>query len=353
MARQLTDADAPQLPAAIRRMLKSQCDGEWARVTVEAGEYTVWNNPTLAARRVTPPAQSPAPAPEPTPEPTTAERHPTQIASPRRVKAPSPKATVVPRVKATPPAVAAPTRREKAPQARALQEAFETRHGAPAGGVHVESAPVVPRVDPAVWSADPENVDWSVIPDLDATASRLRDRLTSGLPASVPFQFLPDVLALYGMDLQIVEDALRHPQKVEVRPETRLKKYPILAFFRGDVVAILGMRCPTAPMVIAAYAVSKLDPDTHHTAYGSGTGGGGARRRDGLPRTVPAMLKAIRLAGAEADTDDQAATTVEVTYKGQRLGKVSVGGIVPRRTIESDYQRVIRKIHAIDRRVAS
>ena len=42
---------------------------------------------------------------------------------------------------------------------------------------------------------------------------------------------------------------------------------------------------------------------------------------------------------------------VPVTYKGQDLGKIATDG--DRQTSESDFQRIQRKMAAIDRRVSS
>jgi hypothetical protein len=58
-----------------------------------------------------------------------------------------------------------------------------------------------------------------------------------------------DVLATTGFVTEDVDAALRNPSRVEIRPESweKTKRYPVLAFYRGDVQVILGMRTPTKP----------------------------------------------------------------------------------------------------------
>lgn len=238
--------------------------------------------------------------------------------------------------------------RERRPETAALNAVLqEQRAKSIAPGTRVVGDVTEPLPSTEVWSSTPEDVDWSAVPDLEATAGKLRERLRNGLPAAIPFTYHPDVLAMQGMDFDLVEAALRHPERVELRPETATKKYPVLAFWRGDVVTILGMRVPTHPKIIAAYAVSRLDPDTWSRPV---TGGGGARKQPGLPKTTPALLKALARLGTELKgNSDPGARTAEVVYKGQVLGKVTIDR-APRDQVESDWQRIQRKVAAINAR---
>lgn len=321
--RQLTDADVKGIPTAARRVLKIQCDGEWSRVTVDGdGSYTVWNNPQQAAARAGAPTTAPAPP------------------IPARVSPVAAQPRSAPR-----PVTPAPSRREKSAEAAALQQMVHEKEIKP--GVNVVSAPTrEPEPEPHVWVGDWENFDWDSV-ELNTSVVKLRDQLREGLPERVPFRFHADVLALQGFNLDAVEAAIRFPQRVEIRPETAEKRYPVLAFHRGDVVAILGMRNPVAPMCIAAYIVSRFDPDVYHGTVGS-LGGGGAKKHGGLPTSVRAMIKQIRAAGGEVD-DDPRHSTAEVKYKGQCLGKVMTG-VTSKQQVQSDYQRIVRKMHAIDQR---
>lgn len=348
----VTERAAKKLPAAIRRMLEAQCDGEWDRVTVTNGVYTVHNNFRMAHRACLnlQPGVSPAPAKPKPQRPPQARPEPVPPAPPT----PPPPAPVQARPTPPPPVQTPPpapeSRREKTPQAALIQEVFGQGHSKDGGGVKIVSAPPKERVDLHKWTFDPDSCDWSLT-DFDKPITKLRDELINGLPDSVPFQWHADVLALGGMNLDMFEAAIRHPQRVEIRPETRTKKYPVLAFHRGDATAIVGFRTPTHPMCIAIYAVSKLDPDMH-TMRG-GNGGGGARKTTGLPKNVRAMIKSLRQMGAEIDYgSDVTSKCGEVKYKNQCLGKVSVAETTPRQTVQSDYQRTVRRMNAIDARTA-
>lgn len=204
------------------------------------------------------------------------------------------------------------------------------------------------------WSGTEPNWDEISGFELDATANDMRMACDRGLPAAVPYMIRDDVLALEGFDESAVERALREPDRVEIRPETAEKKYPVLGFRRGDVVVILGMRTPRNPAIIAAYWTSLLsgyDPKAHRDR----TGGGGSKAASGLPTTPKAVIKRLKMMGAAVDLDPSSvsAATAEVRYDGQSLGKISIGEHVDRATVESDYQRMQRKIHAIDLRANS
>jgi hypothetical protein len=99
--------------------------------------------------------------------------------------------------------------------------------------------------------------------------------------------------------------------------------------------------------VIAAYWTSLLSADTHRR-------GGGRRRRGeevqaGLPSNPgrcidPAARRGLR------DPEPVDEKPVEVTYKGQSLGKIMTARTTTKVTAQADYQRTLRKMQAIDRR---
>ena len=162
---------------------------------------------------------------------------------------------------------------------------------------------------------------------------------------SVPFSYHPDVLALYGLNTDEVETAVREPQRVEVRPESKTKGYPVLKFVRGDVQVIMGYRDRQRPAVIAAYWESLLGADVYRVER---HGGGGKRGANGLPTNTGALMKRLRERGAQIEESD--GRTASVSYNGQDLGKITVSGVVTKAQVASDYQRCIRKMHAIDSR---
>lgn len=191
--------------------------------------------------------------------------------------------------------------------------------------------------------------DWEKI-DPAATAQEIFETCRRGLPRAIRISFHPEVLALQGLNIAQVEAAVREPQFVEPRPETVENKYPILGFRRGDIFVILGMRTPVTPMVIAAYWDALLEHDTYRRPEAAGgTGGGGKRKAPGLPKTVKASIMAMRSHGAYVPADWETADKVTVTYRGTELGKISCRN-PERQLIQSDYQRCVRKMHAIDRR---
>lgn len=189
--------------------------------------------------------------------------------------------------------------------------------------------------------------------DLTAHSQRLLELCRGGLPDRFQYSFLPDVLALYGVDQQLLDGALRGPDRVEIRPESfeKDKRYCVLAFYRGDIEVILGMRQPATPKVIAVYAASRLEHDTHRVGH---TGGGGSRSSgvSGLPKSARQVAHKLRaLGGRELEVELSITEDfVPVTYKGQELGKIATNG--DRKTSEQDFQRIQRKMAAIDRRAS-
>lgn len=205
-----------------------------------------------------------------------------------------------------------------------------------------------------VW-VEPEKgtgYDWSRI-DLNRKAVELQEKWSKGLPPEVGYYYLPDVLALYGLDQNLVDGALRHPSRVEIRPESYEigKGYPVLGFHRGDVMIVLGLREPAKPCIIAAYAASLLAADTHRVGH---TGGGGSKKREnGVPKSAHQVVTRLRGMGAEVLDPGGGAKTAEVKYEGKVLGKISIGDGIDSATVETDWQRMQRKINAITRRAVN
>ncbi len=104
---------------------------------------------------------------------------------------------------------------------------------------------------------DPEvvrNFDWDQV-NLDDTAIKLRDLMKDGVPAAIRYTYKDEVLAVFGLDISLMEGALRNPERVEISArelQPRDKRYPVLGFYRGDITMILGLRQPTCTKVIAA-----------------------------------------------------------------------------------------------------
>jgi transcriptional regulator with XRE-family HTH domain len=221
--------------------------------------------------------------------------------------------------------------------------------GGPAGVSRDAARVAVEDLHPTgrdVWKRDGEG-SWSD-DELQATAYQLLVKCMDGLPEGIAFDYKDDVLATQGFVEEDVIAAVRKPQRVEIRPESwdKEKRYPILGFHRGDCMVVLGMRQPNTPRVIAAYWTSLLAADRHVV---NRHGGGGAKKKVGLPSTPTATISRLTGMGAEIEGDPVLSKTVKVTYKGQDLGKISCGAVT-KSVVESDYQRCLRKMQAIDRR---
>ncbi len=363
---------------AMRRMLLEQCAGEWDRVVVLGpGEFKVYNNATRAseARRKAMKAMMEEPPRSSTPVDKAVDKAVKKAPQYERVphiEPPAWRPLVVERVEPEdPPRPAArvelaprpeprTTERQRmkpasAAELQALGHLLQQRHAdqiTPGTNiVHTVDREERARERAAsmVWSdVDPDapKFDWSQV-SLDDSAHRFLERFRNGLPASISFGYLPDVAAMY-IDFDAVEAALRHPDRVEIRPESfhKNKGYPILGFFRGDCCTILGLREPHRPTIIAAYMTSLLEHDTHRVNH---VGGGGSKKVDGTPRNPKQLLTRLRGIGCEV-TDDGKSLTAEVTYRGQPLGSISVGPNTSRAVTDSDWNRMQRKVQAIDRR---
>ena len=161
------------------------------------------------------------------------------------------------------------------------------------------------------------------------------------------FGYHPDVESLQGLNKDEISTAVRQPERVEVRPESKAKGYPVIKFSRGDVNVVMGYRDRKSPAVIRAewgwlLGHSQYQIDRH--------GGGGSKGSSGnsLPNTFAQLAGRLKIAGAEVTPNADGKTAV-VSYKGQELGLVTKEKC-PRATTHSDWNRMTRKIAAIDRR---
>lgn len=218
----------------------------------------------------------------------------------------------------------------------------------PGGGVTIVKADGSQRSladEVAIAEADP-GAEPLTPEELDKMAFELYEDVRDGLPGAYPFIYHPNVLALNGLNTDEVETAIRKPERIEIRPETKAKGYPVFAFQRGDVRAILGFRDRAKPSVIACYWTTLLANDTYRVER---TGGGGSRTMSGLPSNPGASMKRLRQLGATVAPASNGKTAV-VSYGGQELGQITTGVAIPKATVQSDYQRCLRKMHAIDQR---
>jgi hypothetical protein len=301
------------------------------------------------------------PAPSPPPRRSTIVRPLPQPEPPRLL---APARPVPQRPVPKPPAkqvvkkVAAPksklrTKVELKALAALLNNGVVTEKPAPPPITVVQAPPRPAPVDETRQSPMPaadviRNFDWDKV-DLDATAIKLRDLMKDGVPDAIRYTYKDDVLLVFGLTTELMDGALRQPERVEIRPESfdKDKRYPVLAFHRGDVQVILGLRQPVTPRVIAAYAISRLQHDTHRVGY---TGGGGSKGDKGLPTTPRQVVTRLRAQGAKVELNPlQEGSPVEVFYQDKSVGKISTG-TVPRATCQSDYQRVLRRMAAMDSR---
>lgn len=356
----MTPDEASSLPDIMRAALEVACDGDWRRVVADgAGGYIVRNRPVAAkkapaprrARRVDPPAPLvevggqvfDLDVVDPVPVPATAPRPCGRCGVVGHYVEDCPK-----------PVVQRKAPRQRSMKSIALEDLASAFAAAPAqrqqGGVTVLRADrdrSYLRDREEYVEADPSSpgFDWSAVSaGVEGSAHQLCQRFSRGYAGH--FTWLPDVLALEGMDLGIVEDALRHAERVEVRPESKPKGYPILGFHRGDVLTVLGFKNPEKPCVIAAYVSSRLEHDTHRVEHHGGGAGGKAEK--GLPKTPTQLLSRLRSMGCKTEPDAAHQRAV-VTYDGHDLGKVSIAQGTTRQQVETDYQRCVRRVLGVQR----
>lgn len=340
MKSRLARADAP-----VRRALLESCEGDLTRLTgdVRSG-FTVHNRPVVGA-----------PAFKPRKIVRLADRLAAPVAPPAPKPAPPPKKIAKKAPVPAPPKKRQPRTTVDIEALAALVNFGQVEITTPAPGVKVVKAPPRPRTVDTLTSPMPDdeviqNFDWDSV-NLDATAARLRDLMKGGVPDAIRYSYSGDVLALYGMDLSLMDAALRSPERVEIRPESfdQSKRYPVLGFYRGDISVILGLRQPLTPKVIAAYATSRLEHDTHRVGH---TGGGGSKNGEkGLPTNPRQVANKLRARGAQVEINPLTeGDPVEVFYQGKSVGKISTGP-ASKETCASDYQRALRRIVAMDSKV--
>lgn len=167
-----------------------------------------------------------------------------------------------------------------------------------------------------------------------------------GVPPKAHLYFHDDVTALHGIDLELVEAACRQPHRVEVAPETAEKKYPVMKYYRGDVLAVVGFRDLQMPKIIAAYTAGLNLADNR---TGGTRGGGGARKATGLPRNTKQLVDRLKQIGAVL-TEDSTGKTHAVKFWDEELGQVQTGPGTDRQSVESSFQRMARKIEAVRQR---
>lgn len=178
---------------------------------------------------------------------------------------------------------------------------------------------------------------------LAGNAYHLSQACISGIPEEFPVEYHADVLALVGVDLAIAETTVRRPERVVIAEQTGEKGYPVLRFHRGSVVVAVGFR-DAQPMILAVYLAEQID----RTRAASGTSGsGGSRRKEGVPRTVAQLVKRLKELGVTFDQDEEHPV---VLFEGNDLGKITLTRVRSKDDIESDWQRIQRKVDAIQRR---
>lgn len=154
------------------------------------------------------------------------------------------------------------------------------------------------------------------------------------------FTYHPDVLALYGLDEEAVEAAVRHPERVELRPETfdQTKRYRVLGFYRGDVKVIVGFRTTPPAIIYASVGERLLEPGRQKVTTVS------ASTRP--PKDTKQLLKRLRDLGVWFDPDRaERESSIEVQYNGRSLGKVSTRGTTDQ--VKTDFTRVQRRVKAL------
>ncbi len=318
------------LPPQVRALLSQRCGGDWSRVTQEPdGSVIVHNHPQSIQRRM-----ATARTVELPPEGETR----TQIknGAKKAAKKPTPKPPQVPAV--TP---ATPKPRAK----KAAKKAAPPSFSEPSVPVPLAAAPVPPPV-PA--QREPQ---WQVLPGsgeeqdpekLAGAVYTLAQVCANGLPPEYPVTFHEDVLALSFVNPDEAETAMRHPERVVVAEQSREKGYPVLRFHKGSVTVVVGFKSRTTPSIIAVYYAETIARNGEGAA-----GGGGKRQGMGVPKTTSQLIKALRELGVEFDTEEEHPV---VTFAGNDLGKITLTRVRQKAEVESDWQRIQRKVAAIRNR---
>lgn len=377
------------LPVLIRAALKTECGGDWSRVTLDFdGSFIVHNQPQAnglstnvskprAVRKpvvVKPEPPAVKPVPRPVPEP--------PRPAPVWTLKPSPvaKATVEPPI---PQQVMSCPNPQKEGRFSTKAEALEMMgrlqrasfyDGEPlnvyscvCGTWHVghlkkrssaiqddfeEDQGADPKWDLIDPSPEPEEpilpgvfteYDWQV--DFTSKLFELMTRVKFGVGFKCPLRVSSDVTALHGVDVKQVIAVARRCDRVEVDASSATRKYPVLRMYVGDTISVVGFRQTVAPRIIAAYFRNQ----DLGSAKEKGVGGGGSRKQSGLPGSPSALLARIRNIGVEVPPDIHLmVSTFEVIYKGQSLGTISLKP-GPKSDFGNAWQRIQRRVNAIDR----
>lgn len=304
------------LPPAMRTAVRAQCGGDWTRVTRDSsGGITVHNQPQ-------PDGASPPP------------RRP----RPRSIPAAPEKA------EARPPAIPEQVQHVIVGAAHGT----ETRSRA-------ESKPVDPLHTVPVRASDPplappnrkitlRGAGEATGVILEENAYAVQQECLHGIPPQVPVVVYSEVLAMTGVDLDAAEGVVRQPERVVIAEQTKTAGYPVLRFVKGDAMVVVGFRSDH-PSIIAVYFDPKLVPVTYTRP--ARQAGGGSRARQGVPTSPLQLVNRLQDLGAVLDGDQDRPV---VTFEGQALGQVQLGAKATKASLDSDYQRMQRKIDAIRRR---
>ena len=349
------------LPLAHRRVIAAQCEGDWLRCTHDAdGGITIHNRPQMTRTELTPSGE------------TARVLKRRGVSVPKAPKTPlrrvhlvnDRKATVDRSKVAIPPAIPRMVPPEPLPSTAVVQEPAPFTPAFSSGSVVAWSSDQTKVIDSAtkirilpgplsngrgILEEPKDEALWRVENGWEDTIGYVAQRCATGVPPECDLQVHQGVLAMWGIDLNLIESVARNPEHVVIAPESFEKKYPVIRFRRGDVLTVIGFQRPRTPSIIAAYVSAKLIPDDHKTQRM--TGGGGARKREGVPTRPSALIRALQELGAQLDIDLTTNRAV-VTYQGNNLGQIEVGERVAKDTCTSSYQRMQRKIHAIAARSA-
>lgn len=330
----------------LKRIIQSDCGGEWARVVAFPDDsYVVYNTPQKASQMRGKSGAMVRTILKPTGG---KKQPPKKKAAPKQSTGPTPLVIRDRKVLARVPTLPTPQAHQEPPHEKVidLRETPEPRTIKP--GITVFQQPVEARESRQTWVPGTKEVDWSII-DLDASCTALLHRFRDGYPEELGFWYYKDVLAMNGLDFDGVEAALRHPDRVEIRPESYGggKGYPVLGFYRGDVRVIVGFREPSRPMIIDTRFSIKTQPAARDGVTDGG--GGGAKKDTGLPKTITQLRKRLAQAGAELTTAKDG-KSFDVCYHGQHLRKVEE--TLTRQEITTVWQQLTRRMNGIEQKEA-
>lgn len=335
-------ADLRSLPPDLLARLELECAKDWRRVTRNPdGSITVHNRPVDGPV----PFPTPEPEPKPVPAPEKPQKAPDRR-DPRSMEIPVRQGGKVTgkglRARAENHAATAPP-----PAKDAATRLRELLPPAPE-----PARPPAPREEQSefadMWQGEPATELFTpgmYTGDITTLRQKIEEVGFQG-----QFKYHPEVMALEGMPLDDARATIRNPLRVEIRPETKSKGYPVLCLSRGDIQVIMGFERRHRPAVIACYWIHLLGHDDGRYNKGA-SGAGGAKKEAGLPNTPAKVIRRLKEMGVDMpDPEETQEKTVECTFRGEKLGRITVGIPYPKGTPESDYQRMLRKVNAIERR---